>query len=87
MIEVRREDLVTADAECVLRSVSSTLEPLTAPQRFENTFSYPHVRGPQVATGIGAFEEMFVDFRNIVRDTADTAPTAPTEEVQTPSSG
>ena len=33
MIEVRREDLVTADAECVLRSVSSTLEPLTAPQR------------------------------------------------------
>ncbi len=30
MIEVRREDLVTADVECVLRSVSSTLEPLTA---------------------------------------------------------
>ena len=30
MIEVRREDLVTAEVECVLRSVSSTLEPLTA---------------------------------------------------------
>ena len=30
MIEVRREDLVTADVECILRSVGSTLEPLTA---------------------------------------------------------
>ena len=30
MIDVRRENLVTADVECVLRSVGSTLEPLTA---------------------------------------------------------
>ena len=30
MIKVRREDLVTADVECILRSVGSTLEPLTA---------------------------------------------------------
>ena len=30
MIEVRRQSLVTADVECVLRSVGSTLEPLTA---------------------------------------------------------
>lgn len=30
MIHVRREDLVTADVECVLRSVGSNLEPLTA---------------------------------------------------------
>ena len=30
MIEVRRQSLVTADVECVLRSVASTLEPLTA---------------------------------------------------------
>ena len=30
MIEVRRQDLVTADVECILRSVGSTLEPLTA---------------------------------------------------------
>lgn len=30
MIQVRREDLVTADVECVLRSVGSNLEPLTA---------------------------------------------------------
>jgi O-acetyl-ADP-ribose deacetylase (regulator of RNase III) len=30
VIEVRRQDLVTADVECVLRSVGSTLEPLTA---------------------------------------------------------
>ena len=29
MIEVRREDLVAADVECIVRSVSSTLEPLT----------------------------------------------------------
>ncbi len=29
MIDVRRENLVTADVECVLRSVGSTLEPLT----------------------------------------------------------
>ena len=29
MIEVRREDLVAADVECILRSVASTLEPLT----------------------------------------------------------
>ena len=30
MIEVRRQALVTADVECILRSVGSTLEPLTA---------------------------------------------------------
>ena len=30
MIEVRRENLATADVECILRSVGSTLEPLTA---------------------------------------------------------
>ena len=30
MIHVRRDDLVTADVECVLRSVGSNLEPLTA---------------------------------------------------------
>ncbi len=30
MIDVRREDLVTADVECILRSVGSSLEPLTA---------------------------------------------------------
>ena len=30
MIAVRRQNLVTADVECVLRSVASTLEPLTA---------------------------------------------------------
>lgn len=30
MIEVRRADLITSDAECILRSVSSNLEPLTA---------------------------------------------------------
>ena len=30
MIEVRQEDLVTANVECILRSVGSTLEPLTA---------------------------------------------------------
>ena len=30
MIDVRLEDLVTADVECVLRSVGSRLEPLTA---------------------------------------------------------
>lgn len=29
MIEVRREDLVTAGVECMPSSVSSTLEPLT----------------------------------------------------------
>ncbi|MCH7856437.1 MAG: macro domain-containing protein [Gemmatimonadetes bacterium] len=30
MIDVRREPLITADVECVLRSVGSDLEPLTA---------------------------------------------------------
>ena len=30
MIEVRQENLVTADVECILRSVGSKLEPLTA---------------------------------------------------------
>ena len=30
MIDVRQEDLVTADVECILRSVGSSLEPLTA---------------------------------------------------------
>ncbi len=30
MIDVRREDLVAADVECILRSVGSSLEPLTA---------------------------------------------------------
>ncbi len=30
MIAVRRQDLVTAEVECLLRSVGSTLEPLTA---------------------------------------------------------
>ena len=30
MIDVRREDLVAADVECILRSVGSRLEPLTA---------------------------------------------------------
>ena len=30
MIDVRREDLVTADVECILRPVGSSLEPLTA---------------------------------------------------------
>ena len=30
MIEVRQESLVTADVECILRSVGSRLEPLTA---------------------------------------------------------
>ena len=30
MIEVRQENLVTADVECILRSVGSGLEPLTA---------------------------------------------------------
>ena len=30
MIEVRQENLVTADVECILRSVGSRLEPLTA---------------------------------------------------------
>ncbi len=30
MIDVRRENLVTADVECILRSVGSRLEPLTA---------------------------------------------------------
>ncbi len=30
MIEVRRENLVTAEVECRLPSVSSTLEPVTA---------------------------------------------------------
>jgi O-acetyl-ADP-ribose deacetylase (regulator of RNase III) len=30
VIDVRRENLVTADVECVLRSVGSSLEPLTA---------------------------------------------------------
>jgi hypothetical protein len=30
VIEVRRQALVTADVECILRSVGSTLEPLTA---------------------------------------------------------
>jgi O-acetyl-ADP-ribose deacetylase (regulator of RNase III) len=30
VIHVRRDDLVTADVECVLRSVSSNLDPLTA---------------------------------------------------------
>jgi O-acetyl-ADP-ribose deacetylase (regulator of RNase III) len=29
VIEVRREDLVTADVQCILRSVGSRLEPLT----------------------------------------------------------
>ena len=30
MIDVRREDLVTADVDCILRSVGSNLAPLTA---------------------------------------------------------
>ncbi|MAN97262.1 MAG: hypothetical protein CME08_09830 [Gemmatimonadetes bacterium] len=30
MIDVRREDLVTADVQCILRSVGSRPEPLTA---------------------------------------------------------
>ena len=30
MIAVRQQDLVTADVECILRSVGSTLKPLTA---------------------------------------------------------
>ena len=30
MIEVCQENLVTADVECILRSVGSRLEPLTA---------------------------------------------------------
>jgi O-acetyl-ADP-ribose deacetylase (regulator of RNase III) len=30
VIDVRQEDLVTADVECILRSVGSSLEPLTA---------------------------------------------------------
>ncbi len=30
MIDVRQEDLVTADVECILRCVGSSLEPLTA---------------------------------------------------------
>jgi len=30
VIDVRQEDLVTADVECILRSVGSNLEPLTA---------------------------------------------------------
>jgi len=30
VINVRQEDLVTADVECILRSVGSSLEPLTA---------------------------------------------------------
>jgi len=30
VIDVRREDLVTADVQCILRSVGSRLEPLTA---------------------------------------------------------
>ncbi len=30
MIDVRREHLITADVECILRSVGSNLEPLTA---------------------------------------------------------
>ena len=33
MIEVRQENLVTADVECILRSVGSRLEPLTAIER------------------------------------------------------
>ena len=30
MIEVRQDNLVTADVECILRSVGSGMEPLTA---------------------------------------------------------
>ncbi len=53
MIEVRLDNLVTADVECVLRPVSSELEPLTALGR-----SIGEAAGPDLLERIGRMGDM-----------------------------